>query len=160
MQVVSVCPLRVGSMLWQVTRGHWALSFACKATFILQPGQAELAPEQEPTNDEDEYWNDDPARSLHAPSDLVPFKPRADVLLVGSAFAPRAEPVRTLSVHLVVADVDKGLEVVCDRIWTQDRMLAEGSRFTKMPLRWERAAGGPDTANPIGVRVRDALPDI
>ena len=160
MQVVSLCPLRTGSMLWQVKRGSWALTVVCKATFTLLPGESRLASEKEPTNEEDEYWNDDPARSLHAPSDLVPFKPRADVLLVGSAFAPRAEPVRSLAVHLVVADVDKALEVVCDRVWTQERLLAEGGRFVKMPLRWERAAGGPDTKNPIGVRVKDALPDI
>ncbi|HVY46725.1 MAG TPA: DUF2169 domain-containing protein, partial [Minicystis sp.] len=160
MQVVSLCPLRTGSMLWQVKRGAWALTVVCKATFALHPVEARLASEQEPPYEEDEYWNDDPARSLHAPSDLVPFKPRADVLLVGSAFAPRGEAVRALTVRLVVADVDKSLEVVCDRIWTQEKLLAEGARFTKMPLRWERAAGGPDSANPIGVRVRDALPDI
>ncbi|HEY4119125.1 MAG TPA: DUF2169 domain-containing protein, partial [Byssovorax sp.] len=123
------------------------------------PGQAELAPEQEPTNDEDAYWNDDPARSLHSPSDMVPFKTRADVLLVGHAFAPNGEPVRMLQARLTVAEVDKAIDVVCDRAWTPDQRLVEGPRFAKMPLRWERAAGGPDTDNPIGMRGRDAQPD-
>src|SRR5262249_28238998 len=30
--------------------------------------------------------------------------------------------------------------------------LREGQPFVKMPLRWERAAGGPETSNPVGVR--------
>src|SRR3954471_20301712 len=96
MDVVSLCPLRVGSLVWQPRRGAWVLTAVCKATFTLAPGESELAEEQEYPNEDDNHWNDDPARSVYSPADLVPFKPRADVLLVGHAFAARHEPVKSL----------------------------------------------------------------
>jgi hypothetical protein len=158
MDVVSLCPLRVGSMVWQPRRGAWVLTAVCKATFTLTPGESQLAEEQEYPNEDDNHWNDDPARSVYSPADLVPFKPRADVLLVGHAFAGRKEGVKSLVARLVVGEVNKAVEVWCDRSWTQDGSLREGPRFLKMPLRFERAAGGPDTANPVGVRL-DARAD-
>ncbi|HSN96652.1 MAG TPA: DUF2169 domain-containing protein, partial [Candidatus Nanopelagicales bacterium] len=152
MEVVSTCPLRVAAHHWQPRAGMWALSLACKATFRLTPGVSELAPQQEHPGDADNHWNDDPSRSLYAPSDLVPFKVRADVLLVGHAFAPRGEPTRSLIARLVVGEVDKSIEVWCDRSWSLEGQLREGTRFARMPLRYERAGGGPDTSNPVGMR--------
>jgi hypothetical protein len=153
MDVVSGGPFRVASLVWHNHVGTPVLTVAAKATFLLEQGESPLAPVQEPLNEEDNYWDDDPSRSLYSPSDLVPCKPRADVLLVGSAFAPRREPVRSLLVRLVVGEVDKAIEVFCDRWFTQDGQLREGSRFTKMPLRWERASRGSDASNPVGVRL-------
>ena len=93
MEVVSVSPLRAGSLLWQAKPGAWVLTVVCKATYDLAPAESPLAPEQEAPNEDDTYWNDDPGRSLHSAADLVPFKVRADVLLVGHAFAPGNRPV-------------------------------------------------------------------
>src|SRR6185312_8408029 len=50
------------------------------------------------------------------------------------------------------------IEVHCERAFAIDGSMREGQRFTQMPLAWERAAGGPGTANPAGVRA-DAAPD-
>src|SRR5689334_17838914 len=100
MDVVSVSLLRVASVVWQPRRGAWALTVVCKATYTLVPVESKLAQEQEYPNEDDNHWNDDPARSLYSPSDLAPFKPRADVMLVGHAFAPRKEPVRSLVARL------------------------------------------------------------
>ena len=158
LDVVSACPLRVGSILWQTGAGAPTLTVVCKATYDLMPVESPLAQAQDEPNEIDEYWNDDEQRSLHAPSDLAPFKRHADVILVGHAFAPGAQAVRSLAVRLVVGDVDKSVEVFGERGFTLDGQLREGPRFTKMPLRWERAAGGPDTSNPVGVRA-DAAPD-
>jgi hypothetical protein len=159
MELVSLCPLPVAHLLWQPAPSRHALTIVCKATYALEPGTAALAPEQEPLNEQENHWDDDPARSLYAPSDLVPWKPRAEVLLVGSAHAPRGQPVRSLVVRLTIGPVDKSVEVVCPRVRTRDGELREGKRWTKMPLLWERAAGGPDTYNPVGVR-RDAPRDL
>jgi len=158
MDVVSLCPLRVASVVWQPRLGGSSLTVVCKATYVLTPVEAQLARDQEYPNEDDNYWDDDPARSLCSPSDMVPFKPRADVLLVGHAFAPNKEPVRSLLARLCVAEVDKTIEVSCDRVWAQDGSLREGPRFMKMPLRYERAAGGLETSNPVGIRC-DAQPD-
>jgi len=133
------------------------LTFVCKATFLLQPGTSQLSPDQEPIHEEDSYWDDDPTRSLYAASDLYPLKVRSDVVLVGSAFAPGGAPVRSLIARLVVGDVDKSIEAVTDRSYSPDGMLIGGPPFARMPLVYERAGGGPETSNPIGVRadVRD-----
>ena len=159
MDVESRCRLRAGSIVWQTRAGAWALTVACKATYRLLPVESPLAEEQDEINEEDTYWNDDEARSLSAPSDLAPFKARADVLLVGHAFAPKGQPVRVLPVSLCVGEVDKAIDVWCDRGFMRDGRLLEGPRFTSMSLRYERAAGGSGTTNPAGMRF-DAPPDM
>jgi hypothetical protein len=150
MNVIAIGPLPVGSLVWQGSAGR-ILTIVCKATFTLCPGESPLAPVQQPINAVDAHLEDDPDRSVQAPGDLVPYKARADVVLVGFAFAPRAEPVKSLVVRLAVGEIDKAFEVVGDRSWTADGGLGEGSRFVRLSLRYERAGGGPETANPIGV---------
>ncbi|MBI4954995.1 MAG: DUF2169 domain-containing protein, partial [Myxococcales bacterium] len=151
MQILSLCPLPVAHLYWRPRPGAVALTVVCKATYDLLPGEARLAQQQDYPNDDDHHWNDDPKASLYSPSDLAPFKPRADVLLVGSAFAPKDKPARSLMTRMVVGTVDKSIEVTRDRHWTQAGELVEGKRFVQMPLRWERAAGGPESSNPVGV---------
>jgi hypothetical protein len=158
MDVISLSPLRVGSILWQSTRGDWTLTVVCKATYRLALEESPLHAEQEAPNDDDNHWNDDRARSLYAPSDLSPFKARADILLVGSAFAPGRRPSRSLVARLRVGDMEKAVEVIGTRAWGAAGAIVEGPGFVSMPLRYERAAGGPGTWNPVGSRA-DAAPD-
>ncbi|WP_170319830.1 DUF2169 family type VI secretion system accessory protein [Polyangium spumosum] len=157
MQILSVGPLRTGSLVWQKRAGGFVLTVVCKATYWLQPGEAMLSNEQEALNEADDHWDDDPNRSLRAASDLVPQKPRPEVTLVGYAYAPGQQPVRSLVARMVVGEVDKAIEVFCDRSFLPDGSLQEGTRFTRMRLTWERAGGGPGTHNPVGIRadVRD-----
>lgn len=150
MNVIAIGPLPVSSLVWQGPANR-ILTIVCKATFTLCPGESPLSPVQQPLNSEDVHLENEPGRSMEAPSDLVPFKARADVLLVGFAFAPRGEPVKSLVVRLVVGEIDKAFEVFGERAWGMDGALGEGSRFTHMSLRYERAGGGAETANPVGV---------
>jgi hypothetical protein len=150
-EIVCPPPLRAACLRWQARRGAFAVTVVCKATFRLQPGTAAIVEAGEPVLTADEFWEGDPGRSLRASSDLVPFKPRAEVVLVGSAFAPRKEPVRSLITRLLVGSVDKSITVNADRFYRPDGALQEGARFAKMPLRWERTTGGPGTNNPVGV---------
>ncbi|MBK8256784.1 MAG: DUF2169 domain-containing protein [Polyangiaceae bacterium] len=152
MHVISACPLRVSTLVWQARPNAWVLTVVAKATYRLEPRVSPLAAEQEDPNDDDNHWDDDPRKSLYAPSDLAPFKTRADVLLVGYAFAPGGIPQSALTARLSVGEVDKSVAVHADRSWTLDGRVREGSPFTRMPLRYERAAGGPDSANPVGIR--------
>jgi hypothetical protein len=154
-----VGPFRAASLVWQPRAGAVTLTVVCKATYELRPVESPLAAEQDLPNEEDNHWNDDPSRSLYSPCDLVPRKSRADVILVGNAFAPRGQPVRSMLVRLCVGEVDKAIEVCADRFFTQEGKLREGPAFVKMPVRYERAAGGPDTDNPVGVRA-DGPPDL
>lgn len=156
MDVVSYCPLRVASVRWQPRSGLHVLTVVAKATYQLTQGTSPLATQQDEVNEYENYWNDDPTRSLYAPSDLVPFKPRPDVLLVGYAYAPQEAPARTVTARLVVAGIDKGIEVHADRSLGHDGVVRESSPFTRLPLRYERAAAG--WTNPVGMRP-DAAPD-
>ncbi len=82
----------------------------------------------------------------------MPFKRRADVLLLGHAYAPPGRSVRSLRARIQVGEVDKTIEVFGARAMSLDGLLHEGPPFSKMPLYWEYAAGGPETDNPVGMR--------
>ena len=150
--VVALSKVPVDWLIWQRPPNAPVLTIACRATFVLQPGEALLASEQEPLTLCEKPYPDASSHGVYAPSDLIPMKPRADVVLVGQAFAPGREPVRSLVARLAVGEMEKRIEVFCDRHFDLQGALLEGPRFTSMPLVYERAAGGPDTANPVGVR--------
>lgn len=153
MDIVTLCPFVASKVVWQAHTGAFALTVIVKATFVLRPGIAALAPEQDPIIERERFHDEDPRRSVRIPSDVVPYKPRADVLLVGSAYAPDKQPVRSLVTRFVVGEMDKSIEVWCDRAFrVLDGQVLEGKRFTRMPLVWERASGGPESANPVGKR--------
>ncbi|WP_437730045.1 DUF2169 family type VI secretion system accessory protein [Sorangium sp. So ce1335] len=126
-------------------------TFVCKGTFNLRPRVCALAAEQEPIHVSERHWRDDPYWSLYAASDLVPHRLRADIVLVGHAFSPNGTAVRSLTARVIVNDVDKAIEVHGARSVTQHGVLDQSSRFTKMPLLWEYAGGGPGTSNPVGM---------
>lgn len=152
MHVLSECPLRVASVLWRAPNGGLLLTVACKATYVLRPSVSLLAKEQEDLNETDSYWDDDDERrSLSAASDLAPMKPRADVLLVGHAYAQEGRPVDALSARLAVGTITKTIDVYGDRDLSHDGRLRGPKRFESMSLRWERAAGGPGSPNPVGM---------
>lgn len=151
MDVVSVCPLQVASLHWMPREGAHAFTVVAKATFELTSGKAPLAQVQDYPNEYDNHWNDDDACSVYSPCDLAPFKPRADVMLVGDAYAPGGNPTRTLVTRLMVGTLEKAIEVTSDRFFDSRDELGEGEPFTRMALRYERAAGGMHTTNPVGI---------
>ncbi len=143
-------------MLWQPREGAHSVTAVVKATYDLTMGVARLSRVQEFPNDEDNHWNDDPRCSLYSASDLAPFKPRADVVLVGDAQLPEGRTARALVARMTVGSIDKAIEVCCDRHIDPQGHVVEGEPFNRMPLRYERAAAGYD--NPVGVP-RDVRPD-
>jgi len=151
MRILSTSPLAAGSVTWQEQPDQWTLSVVCKATYHLVPGTVLVASEGESINDSDNHWDDDPRKSPYAPGDLAPYKAKPEVVLVGSAFAPRGEEARSLYVRLVIGELDKSLEVFGNRTFGNDGVLQDGPRWEQMPLRYERAAGGPDSWNPVGI---------
>ncbi|WP_437722820.1 DUF2169 domain-containing protein [Sorangium sp. So ce861] len=159
MQLACPDPLRVASRVWPTMRSGWNLTVVCKATFLLLPGESPLHEPPEPLYEDDRYWEDTRAHSLTVASDIVPYKPRADIVLVGSAYAPGRVPARSIMARLVVGEVNKSIEVFCDRVFGQDGQLREGPPIQRASLRYEHAAGGPDSWNPAGLR-HDAPPDV
>ncbi|WP_026971596.1 DUF2169 family type VI secretion system accessory protein [Aliagarivorans marinus] len=80
-------------------------------------------------------------------------KPCGEVLVAGSAYAPLSKPTSESEVGLRFGEVDKILKVVGDR-WRRQGWLKRVSApqlFTKIPLSYQRAYGGPSVANnPLG----------
>lgn len=156
MEIVTEAPFAARTLVWQGPGRQWNLTVVCKATYALAPGLCTVLDEGEPIHEADQRWSDggDPdgaERSVWAPSDMAPFKLRAEVLVVGSAHAPPGEEVRSLVARVRVGSVDKSVEVVTARTVSSSDAIREGAPFGRMPLRFELAAGGPGTGNPVGV---------
>jgi len=153
-------------MLWR-RAGILNLTVIVKARFKLIHEDAMKVWTPEPLRLEDQHLDDSPVRSLRAPSDLVPYRPRCDVLLTGFAHAPSAGPVLETSVRLGVQRgshelLNKSLRVLGDRKASSDGQLGAPEPFTQMPLAYEHALRGD--SNPMGVRrgpniIDDAHPD-
>ncbi len=128
-----------------------ALTAIVKGTFRLSPDEiAILSDEQRPLTG-DEYDGGDPAASLRYPMDFAPFKPRADVLLVGTCHAPGGQPALEVPVTFRVGSNSKSLVVSGERIWTGRVGLPIAAPFLSVPLNWEFAYGGPGfDRNPLG----------
>lgn len=151
MEILASSPFAARGLVWQHDAGQLTLTVVCKVTYALRPGSSPIAPEREYINERDNHWDDDAGRSVYAPTDLVPFKDVPEVMLVGSAYAPRGEPVRSAIVRLAVGDVDKSFEVFGHRMIGREGESSEGALWTQMPLRYERAAGGDGSWNPVGI---------
>ncbi len=154
MHIALLCPFTAGTSLWQAQDGAWTLTACVRGTFSLVHGrEAVLADAQEPVFGDRFHASGAGLRgpSLYAASELVPYKPRADVVLVGSAFAPEQTPVDALIARVAIEELDKSIGVIGDRRWSIGPDGLEPSApvpFRAMPLRYERAARSPD--NPVG----------
>jgi hypothetical protein len=124
---------------------------AVKATFDIKPnGRLELAEKQLTPLLVPEYNGDDGSSSLRYEADLVGRKPATDVLLNGTAYAPRGIPVAGFLVSLRVGAIKKVIMVVGDRTW-QRGVSGMGPSSPKpiseVPIVYERAYGGFDRAS-------------
>ncbi len=142
-------PLPAAIVRWQRSPSEHLATVICKATFVLAPGRLRLAKVQDEINCG--------ARNGF-PSDVVPLKPRVDLFLRGSVFAPDRVPAESVVATVGIATVRKSIAVYCDRAWRDDGRLEYGEPFLRSRLAYERTAGGDHCWNPIGIRFgeRDA----
>ena len=118
MDIVNETPFAVATMLWEDLQGQSKLSVLTKGTFEIQTNAVALpAPAQLPIFTADEYYGENPTASVRFESDMVPFKPRADVVLIGRAQAANGRPVTRLDVTLRVGRLEKKIRVFGDRQW-------------------------------------------
>ncbi len=121
-----------------------------KGTFDLHDTGVVLhAKEQLPVNFGDDLYDPDNGSSVRYESDTAPYKARADIALVGHAYAPGGKPVRAMDVTLKVGSIQKTLRVTGDRFWKWRGHLLPVSAsapipFTMMELLYERSFGGID----------------
>ncbi len=126
------------------------------AAFELPPGGSARPCEERPAlRPADVYHGEPGTSSVRYEADIALEKPRVDVLVNGSAVAPRGRRVERLDVGLRVADIDKKLKVTGDR---PGGLIGGPPRaFESLPIVYERTLGGPAYGpNPVGIGHRGA----
>jgi hypothetical protein len=122
-----------------------------KGTFQIDRGYCTVAEKQIPVNTGGECNGEDPATSSYKyEPEVAFFKGATDVVLIGHAYAPRSGTTQMLTT-LQVGPVAKQVNVFGDRGWYAAGGQIGASRpnaFEKMPLIYERAAGGWDKSDP------------
>jgi hypothetical protein len=105
--------------------------------------------------------------------DFAPRKPRCDVLLNGSCYAPGARPATSVLVGMRVGSMTKSFNVIGNRTWKSNLLSVATSPpapFLVMPLSYNNAYGGIDRptedtkthqwylSNPVGVGYHPRMP--
>jgi hypothetical protein len=145
-------PFPVGTLLWEDDQGRAQITILVKTTLRIEPGRVAIADEQLPIFEADEPYGDHPNSTLRFESDLVPFKPKSDIVLVGQAHAPQGRPVTQLDVRLRVGERQQCIRVIGNRKrWFPTAFalvpkITDPEPFVQMPLVYERAFGGIDAA--------------
>lgn len=163
MEIENYTPFIVEAIPFRSPEGKSILSIIVKGTFnIPNKGLAEIAYKQIPIFFGDEFYDSAKGGSLKFEADIVPFKPKADIVLVGKAYAPGGRSVPFVDVTLQVGTLKKTMRVFGDRHWdiTNDLLSPSISipiPFNSMELVYERAFGGMDpltggrcVENPLG----------
>ncbi|MCC6522644.1 MAG: DUF2169 domain-containing protein [Polyangiaceae bacterium] len=155
--------IELGVVPWRM-RGTTYVTAVVKATFELRHEAAALRRAPRPLVLHDAPHDPADARSsLRAGCELAPYLARADVTLVGHAHAPARRPSPIGVVRLALLCDETPLFDASIRIYGDRPPGAAAPRpFTRMPLVYERAFGGPDhPVNPVGRGSRgEARPNL
>lgn len=166
LQLKNETPFAANVAVFPDVGGIDTLYVTIKGTFTLTPA-VEIVPEKQPILLADEFWGEPGQSSIKYASEVHLTKPSTDVVLVGSAWAPRGRPVKRLDVSLAVADRKKVVRVFGDREWRPGfwffpARMTPPAPFESIPLVYERAFGGGhgpegkkkevlfETRNPVG----------
>lgn len=128
-------------------QGREGLLLVVKATYALPAHLAVpvIAEVQQPIHFADTATGE-PGRSAPVHEcDLCPPKPRVDVLLIGSAHAPRGEAADRVPVGLAVGDMRKGFVVTGPRHWVHSvlgQQLCAPQPFVRQAISYDIAFGG------------------
>ena len=132
------------------------MTLIAKATYILKPGQPPIPLPKQPFPTGDEFYPDDEEKSgpPRYESDFAYFKPKADLLLVGTCHPPGGKPIPVCQATFQVGNKTGKLTVAGDRRWEKkllSRSATAPQPFRSMAMRYENSYGGPGyVANPIG----------
>ena len=125
---------------------------AVKGTYeIKADGKVVLAEEQLDPLLAPEYNGEAGVSSLRYDADLVAPKPTTDVLINGTAYAPKGRPSKDFLVSVRVAQIEKVIRVVGNRQWKRGLVGLTPSAtepITTLPIIYERAYGGYDQTDP------------
>ena len=153
--IVNRTPYKVGKAWGRDKEGVHEWIVVVKGTFdILADGSVQLAEEQAEPLLLPEYNGQDGLSSLRYDADVVAPKPATDVIVNGTAHAPRGHPSSDFLVAISVGGVRKTLRVRGNRQWGDDGQPTAMQRVARVPIVYERAYGGFDQADPDPTRQR------
>ncbi len=130
--------------------GRELIIVAVKATFSIPENERSepvLAAEQVPLTKSDVFTGEPGLSAPIYESDYAHRKPRCDVLLNGSAYAPKGKRAERVTVSLRVGSMEKSFDVVGNRQWKRGILLVGSTYpepFTVMPISYDKAFGGVD----------------
>jgi hypothetical protein len=151
MRLLNATKMRAGYTMGLQPDGRELLVVVVKGTFTIpRPGEEpKLAETQAPLVDADVFTGEPGFSAPLYESDFAPHKPRCDVLLNGSAYAPGGKPTDRVTVSLRVGSMTKSFDVVGNRAWRAGALYIATSSpepFTVMPISYNNAFGGVDKA--------------
>ncbi len=144
MELINETPYPAQLLVMPDAEGAETLTAVLKATWSF--GGAALPPEEQVPLVLADTWHGEPGESSpRLETDLAPFKPATDVVLLGHAHAP-GKRARKVDVTLQVGKTTARVRAYGDRRWWVIlglfRFRTRPRAFEKMPLVYERAFGG------------------
>jgi hypothetical protein len=174
MDLLNATKMQAGYTQGLKPDGRELLVVVVRGTFLIPKHGEEptLSAEQVPLVFADTFTGKPGFSAPVCESDFAPYKPRCDVLLLGSAYAPQGKPATRVSVGLKAGSLTKSFAVVGDRGWEAGITGISPGRptpFLTMPVSYDRAFGGLDNfhtdlnkhsayrPNPVGVGYHERL---
>jgi hypothetical protein len=117
-----------------------------KGTLTISPVQ-ELHDDQVAIQEADLFTGEPGHSAPIYECDYALHKPRCDVLLNGSAYAPGGRPTSRVTVAIQVGTLRKSFDVVGERVWRVGRTSighTEAAPFAVKPINYDCAFGGID----------------
>jgi hypothetical protein len=150
MNLINATKMQAGYTMGIQPDGRELLVVVVKGTFTIptdEKQEPKLAEEQMPLVMTDVFTGEPGFSAPLYENDFAPCKPKCDVLLNGSAYAPGGKPTERVTVSLRVGSWSKSFDVVGNRVWQAGALCIAVSKpepFTVMPISYNNAWGGID----------------
>jgi hypothetical protein len=153
MQLLNATKMQARYTLGIRPDGRERVVVVVKGTFTIprDDQRPQLAEKQVPLVEADVFTGEPGLSAPLYESDYAPHKPRCDVLLNGSAYAPGGRPAERVTVSLRVGSLVKSFVVVGKRSWQPGLLHFSPSKpepFVALPISYDNAFGGVDRADP------------
>jgi hypothetical protein len=164
MELINATKMIAGYTMGMRPDGRESIVVVVKGTFSIPPPgeEPQLAEEQVPLVMADVFTGEPGFSAPLYESEFALRKPKCDVLLNGSAFAPGGKPAERVTVSLRVGTMKKSFDVVGNRVWRRGILGPTASSpepFVSMPFSYDKAFGGIDKTNPEPSRWRTFVPN-
>ncbi|WP_312046498.1 DUF2169 domain-containing protein [Erwinia sp.] len=111
----------------------------------IHSGTLTLCEDQGELVEQDSYFGETGRSSTRFESDLAPYKPRLDVVINATAWAPEDKPVKAFTAGIQIGDITRLLRINGAREWRKmlaSWQLSDAQPLTSLDIRYEYAAGG------------------